>query len=94
MKQEDFNKMTTSANMNMTLDERIKFLTDWYNTFGAEKLIKHCAEYQVFMSARCKEHRATISQLSKQVGEPNTFSIDDAQPPDESTGFSLFGDLR
>jgi hypothetical protein len=80
---------------NITLEERIAFLTDWYESFGAEKLIKHCAEYQVFMSARCKEHRATIAQLTTKLGEPKTFSIDDAaEPPDESTGFSLFGELR
>jgi hypothetical protein len=79
------------TNKNITLDERIQFLTDWYNTFGAESLIKLCAEYQVFMSNRCKDHRKAISELSAQ---PKAFSIDDAAPPDESTGFSLFGDLR
>jgi hypothetical protein len=80
----------------MTLEERIAFLTDWYENFGAEKMIKLCAEYQVFMSARCKEYRATIKQLSERAdtGEPNVFPIDDATDlPDEHTGFSLFGSL-
>jgi hypothetical protein len=82
--------METTKPNPISIDERIAFLTDWYNTFGADSLIKHCAEYQVFMSARCNQHRATIKQLQEQIVYP----IDDATPPDESTGFSLFGDLR
>lgn len=51
----------------ISIEERTKFLQDWYESFGVDRLISHIAEQQMFMSARCKEHRATIKQLTEQV---------------------------
>jgi hypothetical protein len=54
----------------MTLEERIQIHRDWVKELGIESLIKQYAEYQVFMSKRCKELRARIEELEQNVQAP------------------------
>lgn len=60
----------------MTIDERVKFITNWYTQFGAESLFKQYAEFQEFMSNRCKAYRSKIDELERQLGHSNERHID------------------
>ena len=56
----------------MSVEERIQSHRDWHRHCGIESLIKQYAEYQVFMTKRCKELRTRIDQLEQSsiVSEP------------------------
>lgn len=50
----------------LTIEERIVTHKQWVKEFGIDSLIKQYAEYQDFMSIRCKEYRKTILELKNE----------------------------